>query len=274
MTNPGYEVLTFPKIRRLMEDGGRLGREKHLVHGLFEMDVTEARRAIHEYRSRTGEGLSFMAFVVACVGRAVERHKSIQACRTWVEKLVLFDEVDVNTMFEVEVDGQKIIRPHILRAVNKKSPRDLHAEIRAFQENHAQGREGKFIEWFVLLPAFLRRLFLRIMFRNPHWLKEMNGTVALTSVGMFGTGGGWGLPVSNHTLQITLGGIARRPVLVDSQLENRQVLCVTISFDHDIVDGAPAARFAQTLKELIEGRALLNELTGTDKKQKKDNHES
>ena len=46
MTNTGFEVLPFPKIRRLMEDGGRLGREKHLVHGLFEMDVTEARQAI------------------------------------------------------------------------------------------------------------------------------------------------------------------------------------------------------------------------------------
>lgn len=260
MTNTNYEVLPFPKTRRLMEDGGRLGREKHLVHGLFEMDVTDARRAIRQYRAHTGEGLSFMAFVVACVGRAVERHKPIQACRAWGEKIVLFDAVDVNTMFEVDVDGQKIIRPHILRAVNKKSPHAIHAEIRAFQDN-PQGREAKFIDWFVLLPGFLRRFVLRLLFRSPHWLKEMNGTVALTSVGMFGSGGGWGLPVSNHTLQITLGGIAKRPALVNGQLENRQVLCVTISFDHDLVDGAPAARFAQTLKEFIEGRAVLDELT-------------
>jgi hypothetical protein len=261
MTHTGYEVLPYPKIRRLMEDGGRLGREKHLVHGLFEMDVTEARRAVRAYRVRTGEGLSFMAFVVACVGRAVEQHKPVQACRARGEKLVLFDDVDVNTMFEVEVDGQRIIRPHILRAVNTKGPRDLHAEIRAFQDHHAQSREAKSIAWFVLLPGFLRRFFLRLLFRSPRRLKEMNGTVALTSVGMFGSGGGWGLPVSNHTLQITLGGIAKRPALVNGQLENRQMMCVTISFDHDIVDGAPAARFAQTLKELIEGRPLLDELT-------------
>lgn len=260
MTNNGYETLPFPKIRRLMEDGGRLGREKHLIHGLFEMDVTEARQAIRQYRARTGEGLSFMAFMVACVGRAVERHKPVQSCRSWGEKIVIFDDVDVNTMFEVEVNGQKIIRPHILRAVNRKNPREIHTEIRAFQDN-PQGREARFIDWFVLLPGFVRRFFLRALFRNPHWLKEMNGTVALTSVGMFGSGGGWGLPVSNHTLQITLGGIAKRPALINGQLENRQVLCVTISFDHDLVDGAPAARFAQTLKEFIEGRAVLDELT-------------
>ena len=257
MTKTGYEVLPFPKIRRLMEDGGRLGREKHLIHGLYEMDVTEARRAIREYRARSGEELSFTAFVVYCVGRALEQHKPIQACRAWGEKIVLFDDVDINTMFEVEINGQKVIRPHILRAVNKKTAREIQAEIRAFQANHAESRESKFIDWFVLLPGFLRRFFLRLLFRNPHWLKEMNGTVALSSVSMFGTGGGWGLPVSNHTIQITLGGIATRPALVKGQLENRQMLCVTISFDHDLVDGAPAARFAQTLKKLIEGQATL-----------------
>ena len=268
MTNADYQVIPFPKIRRLMEDGGRLARQKHLVHGLFEVDVTEARRLIHEHRSQTGEGLSFTAFVMTCMGRAIDKDKSMQAYRTWREKLVIFDDVDVNTMFEVEVAGQKIIRPHIIHAVNKKTLREIHNEIRAFQANHTESREGKFIGWFVLLPGFLRRFFLRILFKNPHWLKEMNGTVSLTSVGMFGQGGGWGIPVSNHTLQITLGGIAQRPVLVNGQVETRQVLCLTISFDHDIVDGAPVARFAQSLKELIEGKAVLDELTGQSTERK------
>lgn len=254
-----YQVKPYPKIRRLMADGGRLGRQKHLVHGLFEMDVTQARRLIREERARRGEGLSFTAFVMACLGRALDRDKSMHAYRAWGERLVIFDDVDVNTMFEVEVDGQKIIRPHIIRAVNRKSMQDIHAEIRAFQAEHADSPEGKWIGWFVLLPGFLRRFFLRLLFKNPHWWKAMNGTVALTSVGMFGQGGGWGIPVSNHTLQITLGGIAERPALVDGRVENRQMLCVTISFDHDLVDGAPAARFAQSLKELIEGRMLFDE---------------
>jgi pyruvate/2-oxoglutarate dehydrogenase complex dihydrolipoamide acyltransferase (E2) component len=261
----GYQVTPFPRIRRLMADGGRLGREKHLVHGLFEMDVTQARRLIREERARTGEGLSFTAFVMACLGRAVDQDKSMQAYRAWGERLVIFDDVDVNTMFEVEVNGQKIIRPHIIRAVNKKPMEEIHREIRAFQAGHGQGNEARFIDWFVLLPGFLRRFFLRILCRNPHWWKAMSGTVALTSVGMFGQGGGWGIPVSNHTLQITLGGIAERATLVDGQMENRELLGVTISFDHDLVDGAPAARFAQRLKELIESRVLFDEISGASR---------
>jgi pyruvate/2-oxoglutarate dehydrogenase complex dihydrolipoamide acyltransferase (E2) component len=252
MENIGYKIVPFPKIRRLMVDGGRLARQKHLIHGLVEMDVTDARRLIREHKAKTGEAISFTAFIMVCLGWAVDMNKHMQAYRTWQEKLVIFEDVDVNTMFEVEVNGRKIIRPHILRAVNRKSLREVHEEIRAFQTEHESGREASFIGWFVLLPAFIRRFFLGMLFRNPHWLKDMNGTVSLTSVGMFGNGGGWGIPVSNHTLQITLGGVAERLALVNGQLENREYLCVTISLDHDIVDGAPAARFIQRLKELVE----------------------
>ena len=259
MKNENYQLIPFPKIRRLMVDGGRMARQKHLIHGLVEMDVTCVRRLIRDHKLKTGEALSFTAFFIACLGQAVNRNKHMQAYRTWWEKLVLFEDVDVNTMFEVEVDRRKIIRPHIVRAVNKKSLRDIHEEIRAFQNEHERGREANFIDWFVLLPAFIRRFILGILFKNPQLLKEMNGTVSLTSVGMFGSGGGWGIPVSNHTLQITLGGISEKPVLINGQLENREFLCVTISVDHDIVDGAPATRFIQRLKELVENSYGITE---------------
>ena len=259
-SSQNYQIVPFPKIRRLMVDGGRMGHLKHIIHGLVEIDVTRARRAIRDHKAKTGETLSFTAFVMACLGRAVDVNKHMQAYRTWWDKLVIFDDVDVNTMFEVEVGGRKIIRPHIIRAANKKTLRAIHEEIRAFQAEHEGSREGNFIGWFVLLPAFIRRLFLGVLFKNPHLLKEMNGTVSLTAVGMFGSGAGWGIPVTNHTLQITLGGIAEKPSLVNGQIENREYLCVTITLDHDIIDGAPAARFIQRLKELIESGHGLEEI--------------
>jgi pyruvate/2-oxoglutarate dehydrogenase complex dihydrolipoamide acyltransferase (E2) component len=248
----GYTTTPYPKIRRLMVDGGRLGRQKHVVHGLVEMDVTWARQAIRDHKVRTGETLSFTAFVIACLGRAIDMNKHMHAYRDWRDRLVLFDEVDVSTLFEVEVDGQKIIRPHILRAVNKKTFRELHEEVRRFQAGHAASQEAKFINWFVRLPGFIRRLFYGVLFRNPHWLKQYYGTVIVTAIGMFGSGAGWGIPVSNHTLQVTLGGITERPGVVEGRIEAREYLSVTVSFDHDIVDGAPAARFTQRFKEMIE----------------------
>jgi pyruvate/2-oxoglutarate dehydrogenase complex dihydrolipoamide acyltransferase (E2) component len=71
---------------------------------------------------------------------------------------------------------------------------------------------------------------------------------------MFGTGGGWGITPTNYTLQLTVGGIARKPGLTeDDEIEPREYLHVTATFDHDVVDGAPAARFLERLRELVEG---------------------
>ena len=82
--------------------------------------------------------------------------------------------------------------------------------------------------------------------------KKYVGTVGLSAVGMFGKGSSWGIPPADPTLAITVGGIGEKSVLIDGHLALRDFLSLTISFDHDIIDGAPAARFTTRLKELIE----------------------
>jgi pyruvate/2-oxoglutarate dehydrogenase complex dihydrolipoamide acyltransferase (E2) component len=248
----GVTILPYPRSRQLMADGGRMGLRKHTVHGLVEFDITQAREAIRRHKAQTGDALSFSAFILACLGQAIDADKQMHAYRSWRNQLILFDDVDVNMLFEVEVAGKKTIRPHILRGVNKKSVGELHREIRTFQNQHESSKESKFIDWFVRLPGFIRRLFLWALFKNPPLLKEYYGTVLVSSIGMFGTGGGWGIPVPNHSLQLTLGGIGEKPGVVDHRVEVREYLSVTVSFDHDVIDGAPAARFTQRLKELIE----------------------
>ena len=51
---------------------------------------------------------------------------------------------------------------------------------------------------------------------------------------------------------ITVGGIVTKPRYVDGELRARELLNLTISVDHEVVDGAPAARFARRLAQLIE----------------------
>ncbi len=51
---------------------------------------------------------------------------------------------------------------------------------------------------------------------------------------------------------ITVGGIATKPHYVHGELQARELLDLTISVDHEVVDGAPAARFARRLAELVE----------------------
>ena len=63
-----------------------------------------------------------------------------------------------------------------------------------------------------------------------------------------------------HTLGLTIGGMTQKPGIVDGRIEIRDYLCLTVSFDHDIVDGAPAARFSQQLIRLIESGYGLEEV--------------
>jgi pyruvate/2-oxoglutarate dehydrogenase complex dihydrolipoamide acyltransferase (E2) component len=249
----GYTIEPFPKMRRFAIDSGRLGRQRHIVHGLLEMDVTHARRYIREHKTRTGETLSFTAFVIACLAKAVDTNKEVHAHLNWWNQLVIFDEVNVNVMIEAESEGRKVPIPHVIKAANKRTFREIHEEIRATQAQPRSSGESKFMRWFLLLPGFVRRSFYWLVTKNPHLAREYRSSIMVTAVGMFGKGGGWGIPMASFPLTVTLGGIVEKPGVVDGQIEVREYLDVTVSFDHDIIDGAPAARFTRQFRELVEG---------------------
>ena len=183
--------------------------------------------------------------------------------RNWRGQLVLFDEVDVSTMIEVEVEGRKIPMAHILRAVNKRIYRDINAEIQAAQAVGGRSESGTFLRKFASLPRFIRAPFYWLRNRSSRTAKQFAGTVLLTAVGMFGEGGGWGIPLAPYTLNVTLGGIGEKPGVMDGRIEIREYLSLTVSFDHDIIDGAPAARFTERFKDLIEsGYGLIEQDVG------------
>ncbi len=246
-----YETRPLLKIRRAYVDALAAGRRKHTIHGLVSVDVTIPRRDMRA-RDRAGRPVSFTAFVVRAVARAVEADRMIHAYRRH-NRLVLFDDVDVNTQVEVELAGQTIPKSVVVRAANRKSVETITDEIRSAQ--HQRDEHDRFYRAmlaFVSMPRPIRRLAWRAVMANPAWFKRLGGTVGLSSIGMFGPGGGWGIPIALPTLMITVGGITTEPRLRDGTLEERELLSLTISVDHDIVDGAPAARFVRRLTELIE----------------------
>jgi pyruvate/2-oxoglutarate dehydrogenase complex dihydrolipoamide acyltransferase (E2) component len=259
-----YKVIPYPKLRRLLAVMLRALQRKPMMHFLLEVDVTRARQYIREYKANTGETLSFTAFLIACLGKAVDEHKAVQAYRQGRKHLVLFEEVDVETQIEREAASQKQNITYIIRAANRKTFREIHHEIRAAQmEDVEKARVGsKALQWFLFLPTFLFR-FLYGM-RGPHVLKKYGGTAGTAAVGMFEEGGGWVIPIGHpQSLMITVGGIGVKPGVVDGHIAIRDYLSLTISFDHEIIDGAPAARFTKRLNDLIEGGYGLIEQEGT-----------
>ena len=222
------------------------------VHGLVELDVTESRRQIDEHRLAEGGKLSFTAFLVYCLASAIEDHPDVQAYRDWRGRLVRFGAVDAMVMVERTVDGTAMGLPRVLRDVESRSLRSIHDEIRAAKSGANDGRTAAWTSLGLALPAVLRRQFYRLAYLFPARWKQLAGTVGVTSVGMFASGGGWGITPSNYPLNLTVGGIARKPGYVDGELVPREYLDLTVTFDHDVVDGAAATRFVSRLAELVE----------------------
>ncbi len=253
---PGYQIRNFSKSRHAAVSLLRLTEHKHIIHGLIEADVTLARQTIRDAEVRTGDQLSFTAFIIACLGKAVSEDKFIQAYRWGRRKLIVFDDVDVTTMVERRLDGEKTVLSTVIRAVDKKTYSEINREIAAAQQRPAENVLSPALkllyEVVLRLPWFLQKLIWNVLMSDPRRGVKFGGTVAVTAVGMFGDGGGWGLPLIPNTLTVTLGGIALKPGIVDGRIEPREFLSITLSFDHDIVDGAPAARFAGRFKHYIE----------------------
>ena len=76
-----YQVVPYPKMRRLEAIAYRSVQHKPMIHGLLEVDVTRARAHLREHQANTGESLSFTAFLTACLAKAVDEHKAVQARR-------------------------------------------------------------------------------------------------------------------------------------------------------------------------------------------------
>lgn len=260
MTGGEFEVSPFPRGRHDIVDALEVGVRRHIVHALLEIDVTRPRELIRRLDATGGGRLSFTAFVVATLARAVEADRRLHAYRDWRGRLVMFAAVDVVTLVESEVDAVAV--PHVVRAANRRTVREIHEEIRRVQAEPGASaqRSGSLARLSRWTPGFLRRLFFRAVRRHPHWLKRTAGTTLVTSVGMFGAGTGWAIGiVPLHTLCLTIGSITSKPSVIDGRIEPREQLALTVSIDHDIVDGAPAARFASRLRELLEGGEVLGE---------------
>lgn len=82
---------------------------------------------------------------------------------------------------------------------------------------------------------------------------EMQGAVfTVTNLGAFGIDAF--TPIINlpETAVLGLGRIRREPVVIDDRIEIRDQMMLSLTFDHRIVDGAPAARFLQTVSTAFE----------------------
>lgn len=244
-------------LRRVIVDVGAASGRRHAIPAWFSADITEARERLR------GQGQpSITVYVVGSLARTVTRHPRLNAARDLRGRIVIFDDVDVNISVEVETGGQPFPMNHVLRSAQSRPLEDLHNEVQAVKSDPEQSPTtglGAPLRAYLAIPAPLRSRLLGSVRRFPDRQKALMGTVGLTSVGMYGQGGGGlGLPFLVHTLDVLIGGLETRPGYdANGILGPRQHLWISVQVDHDIVDGAPMARFLADFRhDLEQGRAL------------------
>lgn len=220
------------------------------MHGLIEVDVTEATRILRS----SDPPLSFTAFVVATVGQAVARHPEVHAYRDWLGRIVMPTFVDVSTIVEIKTDHGVFPLAHLVRDADTRPVPDITAEIRHIKTHHAVSPSGRRLERLApqagRIPG-LAWLFYQVMRRSPR-MRQISGTVSVSAVGMFGEGSGYGIGFPTvMSLSVLVGGRSRRPVVIDDQVVVRDVIDLTVSFDHNVVDGGPATRFVADLRAAL-----------------------
>ncbi len=258
-----FEIRQFPRTRLATFDIGAIGRNKHYVTALLELDVSEARRRLRE-RKKAGAKISFTGWLLQAIAAAVVRHKEAAAFRVGRRRLMVFDDVDVSLIVEKEVDGQRVPLPLLIRRADRKTAEEITAEI---DRAKAAGLDGEQMvlergmtaaeKLYYFLPGAVRRLAWRLMMKRPRYLFAKMGSVVVTAVGMMGQVNGWFVQTSIHPLSFGVGSILRKPVARGDEVRVAEVLHLTVLIDHDAVDGAPMARFIASLTENVEEAAGL-----------------
>jgi pyruvate dehydrogenase E2 component (dihydrolipoamide acetyltransferase) len=78
------------------------------------------------------------------------------------------------------------------------------------------------------------------------------GTFSITNLGAYRIDGFTPIVNSPETAILGVGRIAEKPVVSEGKIEARTMCTLSLSFDHRVVDGAPAAAFLARLAELLE----------------------
>ena len=191
----------------------------------IEMDkALEARRSLNEIDPENK--ISVNDLIVKMVANALIQHPQVNA--SFQEKSIrYYESADIGVAVAIE-DG--LITP-IIRSADKKGIGQIAKEVK---EMAGRAREKK------LRP------------------EEYTGaTFSVSNLGMFGIDDFTAVINPPEAAILAVGASVAKPVVRDNEIVVRQMMRVTMSCDHRVIDGATGAKFLQTLKKLLENPLML-----------------
>jgi pyruvate dehydrogenase E2 component (dihydrolipoamide acetyltransferase) len=223
------EALPYRGLRRKIGEHMVLSKTTvpHYSY-MDEVDVTELTRLRAVYSDATGVRLTYLPFVIKAVIEGLRKYPLLNSSLD-EENGVIRVKRYYNIGIAAATD-EGLVVPVIMQADQKSIP-DLGREIGRLSE---AAREGK----------------LKV--------EELKGgTFTITSLGALG--GVFATPIVNYPEVAILGlhKISRRPVVRDDQIVIRDVMNLSVSLDHRVVDGAVAAQFIAHVRMYLENPGLL-----------------
>ncbi len=234
----------------------------HNMCAQIELDVTGIRQRLRAQR-RAGRNISFFGYLLSAIAKTIDRNRELNHIRSG-KRIYCFDEIDICIPIELELDGVPIPRIYIVRDAAKKTMAEITLEVenakKHWRESGDVSEEDKkaqrWLELAATLPGWLTTFIIRHLPQNPFKIKKMFGTTYVVSVSGFTDATGFIVPYFEgryRPLAFAIGSVAKKPGVMNSEIKIREYLSLTISINHDLVDGAPAARFIDQLKQRIEG---------------------
>ncbi|MBW6503954.1 2-oxo acid dehydrogenase subunit E2 [bacterium] len=220
------------KGRRRMIARKMVAAKTRVPHALLvdEADVSgllAERAKMREIGEREGVRITVLPFIMKAVAGALLRHPALNSSLDEDrEEIVLKKRVDVGMAVDA---GDGLVVP-VVRNADAKSVIELAREIERLS---AAAREG------TLAPGDLA-----------------GGTFTISSVGSIG--GLFSYPIINVPEAALLAAhkIVTRPVVRDGEIVPREMMYLSLSFDHRIVDGGEATRFLNEVVRRIEASAI------------------
>ena len=218
----GYEEVNVSQMRKTI--ARRLSESKfNAPHFYLTVEINmgrvmQARTAINEY---LGSKVSFNDIIIKAAAAALKKHPKVNG--SWLgDKIRYYNYVNIGVAIAVE-DG--LVVPVVRNA-------DLKPISKITQEVKAYGEKAKSKK---LQP------------------QDFEGTTfTISNLGMFGIDEFTAIINTPDACILAVGAIQEKPIVEKGELKVGNVMKVTLSCDHRIVDGATGAQFLQTFKQYLE----------------------
>jgi pyruvate dehydrogenase E2 component (dihydrolipoamide acetyltransferase) len=185
--------------------------------------------ADRERRKAAGNIISYNTYLMKASALALEEFPQLNVYLT-PDSFIQRDEINIG----LAVDTERGLMVPVLKDVPTRSILELNQELLDLVERTKEGR---------LLPD-----------------EYSGGSFSVTNLGAFGVDSFAPLINPPESASLGVGRIVDQPVIQDGELQGRKALTLSLSFDHRIIDGAPAAKFLACIVDILQDPTQLKKL--------------